>query len=143
MAGRGPAPKDPSKRRRRNADPVPTTYAIADGQVRGPELPDGIEWHAQTLAWWATWRTSAQAKVFTDTDWRFLIDTALLHHAMWSGDRSAATEVRLRVTKFGATPEDRARLRLQVSSSADESKPADGAAPKPGGRYGHLRDVSA
>ncbi len=143
MAGRGPAPKDPSKRRRRNADPVPTTYAIADGQARGPELPAGIDWHPQTVAWWATWRTSAQAKVFTDTDWVFLTDTALLHHAMWSGDRAAATELRLRVAKFGATPEDRARLRLQVSTSADDTKLADGAAPKAGGRYGHLRDVSA
>ena len=148
MAGRGPAPKDPSKRRRRNADPVPTSYAIADGQVRGPELPDGYPWHEQTQAWWETWRTSAQAKTFTETDWRFLIDTALLHHEMWSGDRKAATEVRLRVTKFGATPEDRARLRLQVTEPA--KAPAEPAAAEPAaaepaarGRYGHLRDVSA
>lgn len=143
MPGRGPAPKDPAKRRRRNADPVPTTYVLADGQVRGPELPDGFPWHAQTVAWWEIWRTSPQAKTFTDTDWRFLTDTALLHTAMWNGNTAVGAELRLRVAKFGATPEDRARLRLQVSGSP-ETPAAEAEQPgKPGGRYGHLRDVSA
>ncbi|MCW2768537.1 MAG: hypothetical protein JWO11_4496 [Nocardioides sp.] len=142
MAGRGPTPKDPAKRRRRNADPVPTTYVVADGQVRGPDLPEDYPWHAQTRAWWETWRSSPQAKTFTDTDWRFLTDTALLHNALWSGDAKVGAELRLRVAKFGATPEDRARLRLQVSGGGDVP-PAEAEQPgQPGGRYGHLRAVS-
>jgi len=142
--GRGPAPKDPEKRRRRNADPAPTTYAIADGQARGPELPDGYPWHEQTRVWWEIWRLSPQAKTFTDTDWRFLVDTALLHTAFWNGDAKVGAELRLRVAKFGATPEDRLRLRLQVSGGQTETPPAEEEqTAKPGGRYGHLRDVSA
>lgn len=68
-----------------------------------------------TLAWWQTWRESPQAQTFTETDWAFLIDTALMRHAMWDkGQRTLAAEVRLRAAKFGATPEDRARLKLKV-----------------------------
>jgi hypothetical protein len=66
------------------------------------------------------WRRSAQAETFTESDWSFLLDTALMHHAMWSkGQWTLAAEVRLRVAKFGATPEDRARLRM-VFADADE-----------------------
>jgi len=114
MAGHGPPPKDPEKRRRRNADPVPTSVLIEDGEVRGPDLPGGIEWPVVTLAWWNTWRNSAQAATFTETDWDFLVDTALLHARFWKGDEKVAGELRLRVAKFGATPEDRARLRMQI-----------------------------
>jgi hypothetical protein len=118
MAGRGFAPgreKDADQRRRRNkAGPV--TVLVADGTVYGPELPVGYDWPDATLEWWETWRTSAQAAKFVGTDWWFLIDTAVLHADFWLGDRSHSTaaELRLRVAKFGATPEDRARLRWQL-----------------------------
>jgi hypothetical protein len=135
MAGRGPAPKDPDKRRRRNADAIPATVIEDDGEVRGPDLPGGIEWPVVTLAWWETWRRSAQAKTFTQTDWDFLTDTALLHARFWAGDEKVAGELRLRVAKFGATPEDRARLRLQIG---DPEKPDDPES-KPKSRYSHLR----
>ncbi|WP_261954338.1 hypothetical protein [Streptomyces nigrescens] len=83
-----------------------------------------VEWHPRTLAWWHTWRTSPQAQTFTDTDWEFLIDTALMHHAMWSkGQWTLAAEVRLRAAKFGATPEDRARLKLKVDDPTNKPAP--------------------
>ncbi|MEV4971950.1 hypothetical protein [Streptomyces scopuliridis] len=99
---------------------------VPDDETRGPELPEGVlgvntktgelyEWHPMTVAWWNTWRESAQASTFTDTDWSFLLDTALMHHSMWDkGQWTLAAEVRLRAAKFGATPEDRARLKLKV-----------------------------
>jgi hypothetical protein len=120
MAGHGPAPKDPAKRRRRNAEPKPLDTLASDGRTRGPALPEGVlpdgeEWHERTRAWWATWRKSAQAQAFTPTDWDFLLDTALMHHTMWSKQRwEFAAELRLRAGKFGATPEDRLRLRMQI-----------------------------
>lgn len=121
MAGKGPAPKPASERRRRNADPIPTQVVAADGVVRGPELPKGYDWHMQTIKWWQTWRISPMALTFTQTDWDFLLDTAVLHSAHWSGENTAA-ELRIRVAKFGATPEDRLRLRLQVDTDQDASK---------------------
>lgn len=119
MAGRGPAPKDPSQRRRQNRD-APLTVISADGNTYGSELPETHEWPKQTLDWWETWRTSAQAQTFTATDWAFLLDTAVLHAEFWMGERSLAGELRLRAAKFGATPEDRARLKIAIG---DPDKP--------------------
>lgn len=138
MAGRGPAPKDPSTRRRRNADPVPTTVVAPDDELRGPELPSGFDWPAPTRRWWETWRRSAQAQTMTDTDWDFLLDTALLHAELWAGNGAVAAELRLRVAKFGATPEDRARLRLQIGEPEKKPEKTSGK-----GRYGHLRAVNS
>jgi hypothetical protein len=47
-------------------------------------------------------------------DWDFMLDTAMMHSAMWNGEMKMAAEVRIRVAKFGATPEDRLRLKVQV-----------------------------
>jgi len=113
MAGRGPAPKDSGERRRRNT-PDELTVITNDGAVHGPDLPDSLDWPDVTREWWETWRRSAQAQTFTDTDWSFLLDTAVLHMEFWDGNRAAAPELRLRVAKFGATPEDRARLKIAV-----------------------------
>ena len=130
MAGRGPAPKDPAKRRRRNAT-EPETVITPDDEMRGPELPEGVlgvdeatgealPWHPMTQLWWDSWRTSPQAQTFVATDWLFLIDTALMHHTMWAKGRwEFASEVHLRAAKFGATPEDRARLKMKVDDPAN------------------------
>lgn len=141
MAGRGPAPKDPEKRVRRNADPAPVTNVTPDGELRGPDLPAGMEWPERTKSWWKTWRLSPQAQTFTESDWDFLLDTALLHARMWLGDAKIAAEVRLRVAKFGATPEDRLRLRMQVDVPDPEQPPGGRNSEQPEGRYGHLRAV--
>lgn len=134
MAGKGPAPKDPSTRRRKNADPKPTDQLANDGRTRGPQLPKGVlpdaeDWHERTKLWWATWRKSPQAQLFTATDWDFLLDTALMHHVMWSKGRwEFAAEIRLRVGKFGATGEDRLRLRMEIDQPGRaKSSPAKAA----------------
>jgi hypothetical protein len=109
-------------KRRRNIDQTPRTTVTRDGRTRGPALPagvlpDGEDWHAQTKTWWSNWRKAPQAAAFHPTDWDFLLDTALMHHTMWTKGRwEFASELRLRVAKFGATLEDRARLRLEVEA---------------------------
>lgn len=133
MAGRGPQPKDPSKRARRNAEPVP--FKVIEAQpTRQPRLPviyvpveleDGsvkkkrFKWPEITKRWWKMWRESPLSEDYTDSDWSFLLDTAWIHAQYWLGDTKLAPELRLRVAKFGATPEDRARLRI-VFATADE-----------------------
>lgn len=139
MSGRGFPPKDPERRARRNKDGTPRAL-LRFVRADQPPLPDDIEWHPRTVAWWENWRTSPQADHFMVTDWDFLLDTARLFNAMWTdGDFKLAAEVRLRVAKFGATPEDRARLRMQFAQ-ADE---ADANRQEPAGAdpYGHLRVV--
>lgn len=120
MAGKGPPPKE--GRVRRNAS-EPLTIVQADGEMHGPELPEDFQWPAVTVAWWETWRRSPQAKTFTDTDWSFLVDTAVMHAEFWLGNRSLAAELRLRVAKFGATPEDRMRLKIAVGEPAGPAAP--------------------
>jgi hypothetical protein len=144
MAGRGPAPSKDRSQRVRPGKGVPETTTVAsDEQLRGPALPDDAipePWHPRTQAWWDTWRRSPQAQTFTETDWDFLLDTALMHHTMWlKGRWEFASELRLRAAKFGATPEDRARLRMQIAPSPEPAKPES----KPSGRYGHLRSVES
>jgi hypothetical protein len=119
MSGNGPAPKPANQRARRNKDPIPQTVLRFE-PAEAPDLPDDIDWHPRTVEFWEMWKSSPQADNFTATDWSFLLDTALMHHAMWSKQQwTLAAEVRLRVAKMGATPEDRARLRI-VFADADE-----------------------
>jgi hypothetical protein len=121
MGRRGPRPKlvrsSESKTRAREAEFIDVAN---DGVIRGPELPDG-EWPERTLAWWDTWRRSAMAQEFTDTDWDYLIDTALIHRELWTGNVKAAGELRLRVQRFGATVPDRERLRLRIDMEAEQA----------------------
>ena len=159
MAGRGPAPKPAAERVRRNADVVPEVTVAADGALHGPELPSSVRfvlgsgdnaetvrsWPAETVAWWETWRRSPQAQTFTATDWSFLLDTARLHALFWLGDSSRAQELRLRAAKFGATPEDRLRLRLSIASPAAAAPPvpaSDALAARREGRRARLEAVA-
>jgi hypothetical protein len=112
------------------------TKVAQDGALRGPDLPE-YDWHPRTLAWWDTWRRSPLAQEFGQTDWDFLIDTAFLHSQMWGGEVRLAGEVRLRAAKFGATPEDRLRLKVQVDQEAEQVAKA----PAPKARKARLLNV--
>jgi hypothetical protein len=135
MGNRGPAPKDPAERIRRNLEPMAVTVA-SDGVERGPELPDDYEWPPRTRKWWQTWRESPQAQTFLDTDWDYLLDTAVLHAEFWLGDRRVEPGLRLRLAKFGATPEDRLRLKLTVGEPVPDAPQMS--ARKSGNRTGRL-----
>jgi hypothetical protein len=121
VAGRGPAPKDPSTRVRRN-NPRSNERVILITPSGQPDMPDtmpgdptadeGTPWPRETGLWWNMWAEHPLASEFTASDWL-----------------SVAGELRLRVAKFGATPEDRARLRVQFAV-ADKSE-AEAAAKKP------------
>ncbi|KDN83463.1 hypothetical protein KCH_49450 [Kitasatospora cheerisanensis KCTC 2395] len=152
MAGTGPAPKDPSRRARRNKDLQPQTILRFE-RAEAPELPDfrinagedglvEFVWPERTCEWWETWKASPQAEHFSSTDWEFLLDTALIHAKVWSGDASAAPELRLRVAKFGATMEDRARLRMQFAQ-ADQADAGQGSSGGPAARerYAKIRMI--
>lgn len=124
MGGRGPAPKPAHRRARRNSNPAGMTVLRFEEapQPELPELPGGELWSQRTLEWWAMWSACPQAEHFGSTDWEFLLDTALIHHDVWGHlNLDRLPELRIRVAKFGATPEDRARLRMQFAD-ADEKE---------------------
>lgn len=96
-------------------------FVRSDGKIGGYELPEGVlpdgeEWHPLTVRWWNHWRSSPQAaRMVTEPDWDFLLDTALIHHTMWKNGRwEFANEVRMRVAQFGATPAARRALKQEI-----------------------------
>lgn len=130
MAGRGPAPKDPAKRARANKDVVPLRVVEIE-PAQKPDLPefevevkvDGepvmvpFAWPAATRDWWSMLDYHPLKGEFTELDWSYLLDTARIHAAFWAGSMTQAAELRLREAKYGFTPEDRARLRLQFAQA--------------------------
>jgi len=118
MAGRGPAPKDPEKRIRRNAAPDVTDIPKTARARRAPKLPpkDGDEtWHPATVRWYQVWRRSPQASTFTTTDWQRLHMMAPLVDEYFHEPKTALlAEIRLNEAKLGATPEDRQRLKVRI-----------------------------
>jgi hypothetical protein len=140
MAGPGRIPKEVRSEARKTQ--VRTKLVAGDEKVGFPlpkgvlgKTPDGkhVKWHPVTVKWWEHWRRSPQAsRMLSEVDWDFLLDTALMHHAMWLNKRwEFAGEIRLRAAKFGATPEDRLRLKVEIDTpeearagSASESAPS-------------------
>lgn len=129
MAGVGAAPAAERKSKKKRPE---NELIEAPSEANGYALPPGlmtdrngdpIDWHKATELWWDHWRHSPQStKMMTRPDWDFLLDTALMHHAMWTYKKwELASEVRLRVSKFGATPEDRARLRMEIHTGKDKA----------------------
>jgi hypothetical protein len=141
MAGRGPAPKDPRRRARHDSTPSTTLQFVRAEQ---PELPESVPWCERTREWWAMWGESPQAEHFMASDWDFLLDTALMHQAVWAdGEYKYAAEVRLRVAKFGSTPEDRARLRMHFADADEKDAKRRPAATSAREQFRSLRAVDA
>jgi len=119
MGQRGPKPAETHTRARNDKKAV---ALVSDGKQRGIALPQlrvggkVVAWHPRTVAWWNAWRKSPQAlRMMTEPDWQYLLVTARVHHEFWTSGRwELAAELRLREKEFGATPEARARLGVEI-----------------------------
>ena len=123
MGLRGPAPKP--------ADQLanPSSAAAERARIRivkskpvdAPSLPltmpGGEEWPEETKHWWECWTTDPLTEGYCNSDWLDLLDCVLIHGRLWSGDDKAAAELRLRMSKHGATREDRAKLRITYATA--------------------------
>ncbi|MFJ6547445.1 hypothetical protein [Microbacterium sp. NPDC091676] len=133
MPGKGRPPKNPAQRARRNKDVVelrvveiqptaqpklPTIYFDALGKDKQGEttvVKKRFTWPKTTQDWWAMLARHPLAVEFTELDWAYLAETAMIHAQFWKGDVKLAGELRLREAKYGFTPEDRARLRMSFA----------------------------
>lgn len=130
MAGRGPAPKDPSKQLGHRTKAETATRKLGDAPASAPALPPPVgegEWSAQVREWYHVWATSPQAAMFTATDWQRLHMIAPLVEAYYEcadpmNAKALMAEIRLNEAALGATPTDRQRLRWTVEPAA----PGDG-----------------
>jgi hypothetical protein len=122
MAGRGPAPKPASQRRRRN-EPARgewTDLPSLDKPVlaRAPK-----EWPAEAKMLWEAWRQDPVTATYSPAD-----VLALKQLCLRFGDL-ADTEQRLRMDGLGLTPKGKRDLRLRMApealTGAELSKPAE------------------
>ena len=124
--------KDPAVRARNNPESRP--FRVVELKTcPQPPLPKGFpydgktfKWPSITVEWWDHWADSPLIDGFTVHDWDYLLDTAVLHAKHWLGlDAKAAGEMRQRLSRFGVTPEDRAKLRIvlvDADNKEEESK---------------------
>ena len=132
------ARKDPSQRAHRMPENRPF-HVMGVEKAPAPEFPehfkiyDGtaikrVKYPQETRTWWDHWVNSPLNSGFTHHDWDYLLDTAVLHAKHWLGlDAKAAGEMRQRLSRFGVTPEDRAKLRIilvDADNAEEESKVA-------------------
>lgn len=143
MAGGRMKKPDDERIRRNHYDSIPIEW---DGRTRGPELPlglPGIKWSTMTLRWWEVWRNSAQAMLFADTDWEFMLETAFMHNEFWSPRKEQVTgrtgkitrrsvprspselkalgsEIRIRLESMGGSIKARSQQGIKIFSPASE-----------------------
>ena len=119
----GPPPKDPSQRRRRNADPIPRK-TLSEPPAEYPPLPNATGYLPQTRKWYRTWATSPQAARFQATDWQRLAMLAPLVDQFHTDPKASLFEVIARAESgLGATEADRLRLRWDVQEPKAKQKP--------------------
>lgn len=150
MAGRGPAPKDPSKRARRNKGQEMRVVEVEPAEQ--PSLVDlfgvdnpatGEPWNMATLRLWDELSEFAKIQLLQNAQWSLLARAMILDDAVVSGDLKFASEARLQLAKFGIAPDDVARMRIQFAQAdeAEERRKAPRSGNDARGRYGGLKAV--
>ncbi|MFF8629674.1 phage terminase small subunit [Streptomyces werraensis] len=115
---RGPKPKENAVRRNKH----PHSQTLSAGATEGRALPPGLGIRtAGAKRFWKTWATSPQAAEWAETDWAELEITTKLVDEFYAGETKLAGEIRQRVAKWGATVEDRARLRMSITKDPEET----------------------
>lgn len=129
MAYNGVPPKPDGERVRRNAPVFQRVPLEWDGLVRGPKLPIEYSWCRLTQEWWEKFRRSPQSMVCVESDWLFLIDTALLYDRMWRDPLNIPVphlsqlsgEFRRRMSAYGTTFDDRLKQRIEIITPQSEA----------------------
>lgn len=116
MGSRGPTPKENSVRRNKHDYEVELSPEAQPGRPLPKTLPVST---AGAKRFWKTWAESPQSATWMETDWMELEITTVLVDQLYCGDTKLAGEIRQRVAKWGATNEDRARLRMSFEKKPD------------------------
>lgn len=121
ITGRPPS-ANPRNRNAKAYDWTPVPNVPFDGP--SPELPSRgrQRWHVETRAWWEAVRRMPHCALWTETDWRFALETARLVDDFWRGELNRAAELRLRSAKLGLTHEDRLKLRVRYVEPEDQAE---------------------
>lgn len=124
VTGRKPKPEGQARHRVKPvADWVEVPNVPYDGPVpalpkrRRVVLPFGnttdIPLHQLTAAWWKDVSSMPHCALWTDSDWRFAISTAMVADAFHYGHTPSATELARREKVLGTTVDARRDLRIR------------------------------
>jgi len=84
--------------------------------------PNGRRWPAMTRRWWSTVSRMPHCVLWTETDWQFALDTALIAAAFHMGDTKQAVELRQREKVMGTTLDARRDLRIRYTEPTEEKE---------------------
>lgn len=94
----------------------------------GPKLPTrttlGLPMPPATKRWWQAVSTMPHCALWTDADWSFALDTALIAAQFHTGDLKLGTELRNRERVLGTTVDFRRDLRIRYVP-AEPERPVD------------------
>lgn len=113
MGSRGPAPKANAVRTNKHESAVEISKESQPGRPLPRTLP---VFTSGAKRFWKIWAESPQSATWIETDWLELEMTTLLVDQLYKGETKLAGEIRQRVAKWGATNEDRARLRMKLET---------------------------
>ena len=123
VAGRKPKP-DGQKRNR--VKPVHDWDEVIDVPFEGRRL--SFRARKRTAEWWAGVSTMPHCVLWSESDWQFALDTALLHAEFDRGEVKLAAELRMREKVMGTTVDFRRDLRIRyVSAGAEPAEVTAGA----------------
>lgn len=153
MAKTGPAPKV-VKHGHGGAEwqDVPDAPYAGSGSERDlPDIP-GLPWYETTVAWWNVVRRMPHARLWTEADWLFAIETAVLKNQIWGEIFGGAlpanllSEERQRIALLGMTMEQRRKLGIRYVDPAafpdefPQGLPAENSAGTQSG--GNVKDIT-
>jgi hypothetical protein len=100
---------------------VPDLPYTGPGSERDlPEIP-GLPWYETTAAWWNVVRRMPHCRLWTEADWLFAIETAVLKNQIWGEifggalPASLLSEERQRLALLGMTLEHRRKLGIRYA----------------------------
>ena len=131
---RGPVPKDPRLRQRRNKVSTAARLLVEDlsSRKRTPSLPPrSLEWHMLTKRWWKSVWQSPMANEYLDADVKGrLYRLAILVDRFWlKPSITLDAEICRNEAGLGLTPIDRRRLQWEVERLEQAQKRPRRAAP--------------
>lgn len=116
MAISGLPPK-PDGQRRRHAAPAHGWTEIERTPFAGrplPQRPGGGRWPRGTAETWRAWSRMPHCSLWTESDWRFAVESLAVAAAFYeTGTAAAAAELRIRQAAMGCTLAGRQGLRLR------------------------------
>lgn len=125
VPGRKPKPEGTTRHRNK---PTFDWVEVLDVKFKGgpslPTRPGNKNWSAHTKRWWATVSSMPHCVLWSEADWQYAIDTAIIAAQLHDGDIRAAAPLERREKVLGTTMDYRRDLRIRYVSEAAEQEAA-------------------